>query len=268
MKNKALTVSIVIPVYNEEHHLKACLESIAVQTVMPAEVIVVDNNSADATMTIATQFPFVTTLKEKKQGVVYARDKGFNAVKSPIIGRIDADTILRPDWVEHIQRFYQDPAHEKNAITGGCEFYNVRMPSFNYWISSQFIFRMNRVMLGHYILWGSNMALPTVLWKAVAADTCKQTDVHEDLDLAIHLHRLGYAITYDTTLRVGVKMRRLFNDFSQLWPSLLMWPQTLRHHGIWSWTFSWAGAAFLYAASIVPFSAEYIGRLFGGSKLN
>ncbi|MDQ3064817.1 MAG: glycosyltransferase, partial [bacterium] len=42
---KPLTLSLVIPVYNEEDHIVACLSAIAAQTVKPLEVIVVDNGS-------------------------------------------------------------------------------------------------------------------------------------------------------------------------------------------------------------------------------
>ena len=56
-KNK-LTLSIVIPVFNEQRYIKACLDSIAAQTVKPDEVIVVDNNSTDKTVQIAKKYKF------------------------------------------------------------------------------------------------------------------------------------------------------------------------------------------------------------------
>jgi glycosyltransferase involved in cell wall biosynthesis len=99
MIDKTLTLSIVIPVYNEQCHLKACLDAIANQTESPDEVIVVDNNSTDRTLAIAESYPFVKILKEKKQGVLAVRTKGFNSARSSIIGRIDADTVLPPGWV-------------------------------------------------------------------------------------------------------------------------------------------------------------------------
>src|SRR5688572_3020117 len=94
------TVSIVIPAYNEENHLRLCLEAVARQTVKPLEVIVVDNNSTDATAAIARSFPFVTLLSEKRQGPQPARDRGYNAAHGEIIGRLDADSIVALDWVE------------------------------------------------------------------------------------------------------------------------------------------------------------------------
>src|ERR1035437_9021599 len=98
MNIKPLTLAIVIPVYNEEFYLKACLNSIAKQTVAPDEVIVVDNNSTDKSVQIAKSYKFVKLLHEKRQHQVFAQATGFNAIKSDIIGRIDADSILPPDW--------------------------------------------------------------------------------------------------------------------------------------------------------------------------
>nr|MDQ2973765.1 glycosyltransferase [bacterium] len=67
-----MTLSLVIPVYNEEYNIKRCLTAIAGQTIMPDEVIVVDNNCVDKTIEIAKSFGFVTVVKEPKQGRTYA----------------------------------------------------------------------------------------------------------------------------------------------------------------------------------------------------
>lgn len=263
---QALTLSIVIPVYNEEHHIKACLDSIAAQTVKPDEVIVVDNNSTDQTTTIAKGYPFVKIVSESKQGIVFARDAGFDAARSEIIGRIDADTVLPPDWVARVMQFYAQPTRANQALTGGCFFYNIRLPRFNHWITSQFVFRVNRWLVGHYILWGSNMALPRSLWQAVRAGTCRRTDIHEDLDLAIHLHRLGYAISYQAGLIVGARLNRLYDNHDKLWGTLMLWPRTLRVHHLPLWVFGWLGSVFLYVMQPVPLAAEGLARLVGRPK--
>jgi hypothetical protein len=93
------------------------------------------------------------------------------------------------------------------------------------------------------------MAVPKKLWEAVRNEVCEDIEVHEDLDLSIHLHRLGYKIYYHETLKVGVKMRRIFEDSEQLMPNLMLWPQTLRKHGLNSWIFGWVGAVWLYIIS-------------------
>ena len=108
LMKKALTLSLIIPAYNEEHHLKDCLDAIAAQTVMPSEVLVIDNNSTDKTVKIAEKYPFVKIIQEPNQGVIYARNTGFNAAKSDIIGRVDAENVVSKNWVEHVLNIFQD----------------------------------------------------------------------------------------------------------------------------------------------------------------
>ena len=48
-----LTISVVIPAWNEEKYIEEALDLIAKQTIQPLEVIVVDNNSVDNTVAIA-----------------------------------------------------------------------------------------------------------------------------------------------------------------------------------------------------------------------
>lgn len=265
---KALTLSIIIPAYNEERHLPACLESIAAQTVKPYEVIVVDNNSTDGTVATTKPYGFVKVVRENTQGRVWARNCGFDAAKGEIICRIDADTILPNDWLERVQGFYDQPSNLDTALTGGCYFYNIRLPNFYGWMQGQIAFRLNRLLVGHYITFGSNMAFPRRLWSQVRDQMCLRDDIHEDLDFAIHFHNAGYPITYDETLKVGIKMRRVRSQKSELWQNLMLWPQTLKVHDMKTWVFGWLGALLLYIVSPLGAIMEAIARLFGKQALD
>lgn len=267
---KALTLSIVIPVFNEERHLRACLQSIARQTVMPDEVIVVDNNSTDSSVKVANEFKFVKVIHEDNQGIIHARNAGFNASKSMLIGRIDADVVLPSNWVEYVKEFYAvDSRIDSLALTGGGYFYNVRLPRINGWIWGQLAFRINRFILGHYILWGSNMVLPRQMWQAVAPNVCVRDDIHEDVDLAIHIHRMGYAIAYRESLRVGAYLKRVWSSRDKQSEHRARWPRTLKTHGFKLW---WIGSAgnfiILTIVQAVILTADYAARIFGRPSLN
>ena len=77
------SLSIVIPAYNEESVIERCLVACATQTPLADEIIVIDNNSRDATLSIARdvarRYPQanIRVVSEKKQGVLPARDRGF-----------------------------------------------------------------------------------------------------------------------------------------------------------------------------------------------
>jgi glycosyltransferase involved in cell wall biosynthesis len=267
--NKPLALSLIIPAYNEEKHLKACLEAVAVQSVMPIEVIVVNNNSTDDTVAIAGQYPFVRVINEKRQGIVYGRNAGFDAAKGQILGRIDADSILPPHWVASVLDFYKNNPALDIAFTGGGKFYNVPLPSITSWVLDQVAFRLNRLLLGHYILYGSNMAIPKRVWEQVSDDACVRTDIHEDLDLAIHVHRAGVPISYHAGVQVGVKMRRVFRDHDKLWGNMMMWPQTLRIHGLKRWIWAWVGGFLLYVFTplLYPFKAAQLAWSWTSNRL-
>jgi glycosyltransferase involved in cell wall biosynthesis len=252
-QQKALTISLVIPAFNEEKHLTTCLDAVAAQTSPFDEVIVVDNNSHDDTARIAQNYSSVRVIHEPNQGIVHARNTGFNAARSDIIGRIDADTHLPVDWVERVREFYADDNHASHCYTGNSYFYNLKMPRLSSWWQGQLAFRLNRLLMGHYILYGSNMTIPRTVWRHVEPSVCTRQDIHEDLDLAIHVHRAGYSITYQEGFKVGVKMRRVLSDRRQLWPNLKMWPETLKHHGRWTWIIGWLGVLLMYIGSFAGF---------------
>lgn len=264
---KKLTVSIVIPVYNEAWYLSDCLDAIARQTKKPDEVIVVDNNSTDGSADVAKKYDFVKLLREPKQGIIHARSRGFNAAKGDIIGRTDGDVILPKDWVATILAFYSNKSHLETAITGGGFPNNLRFPRVCGWLQGHIAFRINRLLMGHYILFGSNMAVPKKLWLLVRNQTCQDTKIHEDLDLAIHLNRAGYEIIYDTKLMVNGRAHRVITHREQLLPNLMMWPRTLRHHGKTTWVFGWLGAVILYVLSPIPLLLEYLASLIGRPPL-
>lgn len=260
---KALTLSIIIPVYNDARHLRDCLESIKNQVEQADEVVVVDNNSTDDSVKIAKKYKFVRLIHEPKQGVLHARNKGFDVANSDIIGRIDSDTVLPKDWVRHVKEYYADAEHREDALTGSGYFYNVPFPYLHRALLGQIMIRLNRFLLGHYIVWGSNMALPASSWRVVRKDVCMRNDIHEDLDLAIHLHRHAFQITYHSQLRVGVVMRRVFSDFGALRKRLLMWPETLKAHHNPKWVFGWLGAYILYGLSPILVLSNWLRKIIG-----
>lgn len=225
-----MKVSIVIPVYNEGEHLAACLRAIAAQTLTPAEVIVVDNNSTDNSVRIAQEFPFVTVLREKRQGVVHTRGKGFDAARGEIIGRIDADTLISPDWVAMVtELFSTEPI---DAVSGSVTYYDLPWRKalgrldlgFRQWIADG----MGREVF----LYGSNMALRRSAWRKVRSSVCQHGGLHEDFDLAIHLAKNGAYVAFRPQLRAAVSLRRFNIKFSDYWDYVWLSPHTYKRHGL------------------------------------
>lgn len=261
-------ISLIIPAYNEERYLARCLDSVALQQEQPFEVVVVDNNSSDKTSEIAKRYPFVTVVRETRQGRVYARNAGFDAAQGTVLARIDADAVLPPDWIARVTAHFNGPGAMETAWTGGAHFYNVRFPRVVSGIYDLLVFGFNWVLIGHPTLWGSNMALPKELWREVSGDVCLRNDVHEDLDLAIHVHRRNRKIIYDRHTKVHVQLRRVRSSRRELWDYLQWWPRTLRVHGLKTWPICWLfGDVLLFAVTPLFDIAEYTARAFGRRPL-
>lgn len=210
MSNNLLTLSIIIPVYNEEGYIGACLDSIAAQTHRPHEVIVVDNNSTDRTVEIAQEYSFVKVIHETRQHQVFAQATGFNAAKSDILGRIDADSILPPYWVEKIiKAFVNDP--KLMAVTGGADPYDVSLKRVASAILHGYIY-LAGLVAGHRLLWGSNCAIRASGWQKIKNQVMMRPDIWEDYDMAFCLGRYS-KIGYIHKNLVGVSFRAMHTTF-------------------------------------------------------
>ncbi|MFD0776504.1 glycosyltransferase family 2 protein, partial [Streptomonospora algeriensis] len=231
-----MQVSVIVPAYDEEAVIGRCLEALARQSEPAAEVIVVDNNSADRTAEVAASFAGhgVRVVRETRQGAVHARNRGFDEARGDVLGRIDADTVVGPEWVARLAAsFAADPATglAPDAVTGPSWFYDVPLRRVGLAAHRFFCHRLNRMLSGHAMLWGSNMALSRQCWHRVRAHTCTAPGIWEDLDLAVHLSRLGMRVRYVDRLRVPVSARRIGASVRELHAYLRAWPRTYRMHG-------------------------------------
>jgi glycosyltransferase involved in cell wall biosynthesis len=224
-----MKVSIVIPVYNEADHLAACLEAIAAQTQPVHEVIVVDNNSTDGSDDVAQRYAFVTLLREDKQGVVHARNTGFNAARGEIIGRIDADTLLPSYWVQSLAEIFADSS--VSAVSGAPHYYDFRLDQVADSADRLIRAHLARQLADTNFLWGANMAMHRRDWLIIRNQLCIEAELHEDFDLGIHLQAAGLRVDYDARLTVGVSARRIDMNFPAFVRYTLASPRTYaRHH--------------------------------------
>lgn len=229
------SVSVIIPAYNEEKLLPRCLESLQNQTVSPLEVIVVDNNSIDSTAQIAKNHG-VILVPEKRQGIAWARDAGFNCAKGDVIARLDADCVAPPEWVEVISKYYQENSLDKisaSAITG-MGYYTTRSVASGKvlgTITTTGYNTGNRLLMGSVALFGSCMAFPKNWWKTVKEEVCHDShSVHEDVDLSSHLIKKGYRIKRLAGFYTYIDSRPLSEPISKTWWRFKIWPRSAQRH--------------------------------------
>jgi glycosyltransferase involved in cell wall biosynthesis len=227
---KLNSVSIVIPVYNEAASLAACLNAISRQTVRPHEVIVVDNNSSDDTVAIARGYQFVTVLTQNRQGVVYARDTGFNAATGDILGRIDADTVMAEDWVETVQKIFK---HETiGAVSGRALYHDMALASVLNAIDLRIRAYLAHTLGDEVAMQGANMAVRRSAWLKVRGHVCRTGGLHEDLDLSVHINQKGHRVIFDETLVASLGYRQAESSFAKFSKYILLSPKTYALHGL------------------------------------
>jgi len=200
-----LSISLIIPAYNEERYLAACLDAVAKQIVKPYEVIVIDNNSSDSTSAIASRYTFVKIIKETSQGVIHARSTGFDAASGDIIARIDADTLLPSDWIANLKSIFQSDK-ELDAVSGAVSYYDLPYNKLASRIDLIFRQSIANRMGDEVFLYGANMAIRRNSWTKAKPFLCKVGGLHEDFDLAIHAQETGSKVVFDRRFRCGVSM--------------------------------------------------------------
>jgi len=110
-------VSFIIPVYNGERTIKACIKSALAQTWKgETEVIVVDDASADRTLNILLPLPVTIITGGKNVGAAAATNVGMKRAKYEIVVSLDSDAVLKKDWLEKILPRFDAP--EVGAVAG------------------------------------------------------------------------------------------------------------------------------------------------------
>lgn len=209
---KKPAISVVIPAYNEEKYLPICLSSLQKQTFRDFEVIVVDNNSTDKTAQIARSFG-AKVVKEKIQGMIPARERGFKEAQAEIIARTDADSLVSPNWIERIFKTFTCNPHLV-AVTGSPDFIGVNrfLYLFIKIFVDQFYFPATKILMGHWPLNGPTYAVKKSVWQKITVHFDDKL-VHEDIDLSCHLAPFG-EILFDPNLRVSTSFRRWNKNFT------------------------------------------------------
>ena len=116
-------VSVVLSTYNRADRLPAALDALLSQIADVAyEVIVVDNNSTDATKTVVEQVAGrsggrLRYVFEPRQGLSYGRNTGIRNARGPIIAFSDDDVRVAPDWIAQLKRTFD--AHPDIDYIGG-----------------------------------------------------------------------------------------------------------------------------------------------------
>ncbi len=136
-------ISVIIPFHNAENTLEAAVRSLLGQTLLPQEIILVDDGSTDGSAGVAERLrtencgfaakeseaehsaqekPLIRILHMSDHGVSAARNAGMDAASGEYISFVDADDTADPRMLSVLMHM-----HEKSgADVCGCGFYTCR----------------------------------------------------------------------------------------------------------------------------------------------
>ena len=103
-----MSVGVIIPVYNGQHHLEDVVRSVQAQTVSSWELVVVDDGSTDGTNAMAQRLagedPRIRLVRQDNAGVSVARNTGLTATTADKVVYLDVDDVWEPHALETLLR--------------------------------------------------------------------------------------------------------------------------------------------------------------------
>jgi glycosyltransferase involved in cell wall biosynthesis len=210
-----MRLSFVVPAYNEEAYLPACLESILAQTRAlgdDVEIIVVNNASTDGTREVALGFPGVRLVDEPRKGLTFARQAGFAASSGELIANVDSDSRLTEGWVATVlSNFAADS--KLVALSGPFVYYDLsprQLVSVRvFYAIAYLVYAINRYVLrAGSMVQGGNFVLRREALEKIGGFNTAIAFYGEDTDIARRMNQIG-EVKFTFDLKMFSSARRL-----------------------------------------------------------
>jgi glycosyltransferase involved in cell wall biosynthesis len=201
------TISLIIPAYNEQAYLPACLDAVMASVAGKAcEIIVVDNNSTDGTKDVIARYPAVTYVFESRKGITRARQRGLIASTGEILAYVDADTLPPPGWIEQIWAEFDANEHLA-CLSGPYTFYDLsglRNAVSRAW----FVAARPFYSIVGYIIVGGNFAIRRDVLEKMGGFDSSIEFYGEDVDIARRAEKHG-KVLFSHTFVMPTSGRRM-----------------------------------------------------------
>ena len=110
-------LSVIVPAYNRQDTIEACLKAIKNSDYSDYELIVIDCGSHDATVSISRRYASKVIEFSSNPGRNVARGKGVEAATGEIVVNVDSDIVVRADTLSRIAGYFSGHK-EADAVTG------------------------------------------------------------------------------------------------------------------------------------------------------
>ena len=222
--------TFISTVYNEEGTVNRFLESLQSQTVLPAEIIIVDGGSRDRTFSLMERFfqkwaaektagprvyvdgvshradPAgirVELLKKEGAGISLGRNTAIGKASGTFISVSDAGCILDPGWLEEINREMKE---EPLAVNGGMNYSACK--SFLQKLAALCIMPgVNEIRQENFMPSSRNICFRKSQWQSVGGYP-QELDYGEDMKFDFNLKKAGYELRFRPGAAVYWEMRQ------------------------------------------------------------
>lgn len=206
--------SVVIPVHNGADTLGAQLDAVTAQLdELAFEVVVVDNNSTDASAEIAGRYAArdarvrVVTARDRAS-VAYARNAGLREARGDRVLFCDADDVVRPGWVAAMVS-----ALERDDIVGGrIDVTRINSPEVQSWTGHPPEDGLSMTMRYRPHATGANLGSRTAVLRELGGFDEAFVGGHEEVELAWRALERGFTLGFAPGAVVDYRLRHRPRD--------------------------------------------------------
>lgn len=187
-----MTISVIIPAFNEENYISNAIESILSNPPENfLEIVVVNNASTDRTAEIASAYPKVRVVFEPKKGLTSARQRGLTESKGDLLAFVDADSLVPKYWFGVINREF---SKDKNLVCLSGPYIYYDTPAWQQWLVRNLYYGLlarTIYFFTRYMASGGNLVAKKQALEKIGGFDTKIDFYGEDTDIARRLHEVG-----------------------------------------------------------------------------
>lgn len=230
------TISILVPAYNEEKNIEACINSLLhLDYPKKPRIIVVNDGSIDKTRKICERYSkkrLITLVNKPNGGKASALNAGLKKVKTELVACIDADSIVSKKALHYMVGYFEDtnvaavtPALK--VLEPGNTIQKVQWIEYLVNLLQRKLYALLDII---YVTPGPFSVYRTEILRKIGFD---EQNLTEDMEVALHIQDLGYKIENSVHAEVHtlspMNLYILFNQRIRWYRGLVQNLKTYQH---------------------------------------
>jgi GT2 family glycosyltransferase len=217
---RALRLSVIVPVYNDEDALGRCLAALTASSPPDVEIIVVDDASTDESAAVAGRLGLRLVRRAINAGPAAARNAGARHARADILLFVDSDVIVAPGTLDRVSTFF-DGRPDVAAVFGSYDAHPAAAGVISRYknLHHHFVHQNSEAQASTF--WAGCGAIRRRVFEAVGGfdeERFRRPSI-EDIELGYRLRRAGHRILLDKTLQ-GTHLKR-WTFRSLLWTDVM-----------------------------------------------